>query len=104
MRHGQMFNSEDKIAWKTGTSVGHRDAWAIGITSDYVVGVWAGNADGEGRPNLTGISAAAPMMFEVFDKLPSSTWFFPPMMSLPMLLWIERVVTWHLNILIRLIL
>ena len=43
---------EKSIAWKTGTSIGHRDAWAIGVTPDYVVGVWVGNADGEGRLNL----------------------------------------------------
>jgi penicillin-binding protein 1C len=41
-----------KIAWKTGTSFGFRDGWAIGISGNYVVGVWVGNADGEGRPGL----------------------------------------------------
>ncbi len=75
----ELFSSSDKIAWKTGTSFGHRDAWAIGVTADYVVGVWAGNADGEGRPNLTGITAAAPIMFDIFDLLPSGKWFVPPM-------------------------
>ena len=55
------------IAWKTGTSYGNRDAWAIGCTPDYVVGVWVGNADGEGRPGLTGATAAAPLMFDVFQ-------------------------------------
>ena len=64
-----------KIAWKTGTSYGFRDAWAIGCTPRYVVGVWAGNADGEGRPGLTGLSAAAPLLFDIFALLPSSPWF-----------------------------
>ncbi len=67
-----------KIAWKTGTSFGFRDGWAIGITGRYVVGVWIGNADGEGRPGLTGISAAAPVLFEIFGALPKSDWFGMP--------------------------
>lgn len=72
------FSSSRKVAWKTGTSFGYRDAWAIGTTADYVVGVWVGNADGEGRPGLTGVSAAAPVMFDVFNLLPSGAWFDIP--------------------------
>lgn len=73
------FASSQKIAWKTGTSFGFRDAWAIGVTPDFVVGVWIGNADGEGRPGLTGIKAAAPLLFDVFAQLPhSQNWFVPP--------------------------
>ena len=72
------FSSSKKIAWKTGTSYGFRDAWAIGVTPKYVVGVWVGNADGEGRPGLVGFKAAAPIMFDVFDKLESSEWFDQP--------------------------
>lgn len=73
------FSSSQKIAWKTGTSFGFRDAWAIGVTPDYVVAVWIGNADGEGRPGLTGIGAAAPLMFDVFRQLPvSGKWFRQP--------------------------
>ena len=52
----RFFDSSKEIAWKTGTSFGFRDAWAIGSTKDYVVGVWVGNADGEGRPGLVGVS------------------------------------------------
>jgi penicillin-binding protein 1C len=74
----ESFATSQKIAWKTGTSYGHRDAWAVGITPRYVVGVWVGNADGEGRPGLTGISTAAPILFDVFKYLPSSEWFSPP--------------------------
>ena len=72
------FNSSKNIAWKTGTSIGHRDAWAIGLTPDYVVGVWIGNADGEGRPGLTGTDAAAPVMLDVFNSLPGRSWFQKP--------------------------
>ncbi len=74
----QEFASARNIAWKTGTSFGFRDAWAVGMTRDYVVAVWAGNADGEGRPGLVGAVAAAPLMFDVFELLPSSGWFGMP--------------------------
>ena len=80
------FDAAQKIAWKTGTSFGFRDAWAIGLTPDYVVGVWVGNADGEGRPGLTGIKSAAPILFDVFSVLPKSKWFAMPksdMVKLP---------------------
>jgi penicillin-binding protein 1C len=72
------FQSSQKIAWKTGTSYGFRDAWAIGVTPKYAVGVWVGNADGEGRPGLTGLSAAAPILFDIFNALEPSPWFEPP--------------------------
>jgi penicillin-binding protein 1C len=72
------FASTRSIAWKTGTSYGHRDAWAIGLNPKQVVAVWVGNASGEGRPDLTGVSAAAPIMFEVFGLLPPSGWFERP--------------------------
>jgi penicillin-binding protein 1C len=70
--------SMQKIAWKTGTSYGFRDAWAVGVTPRYVVGVWAGNASGEGKPNLTGAKTAGPVMFDIFDLLPVSEWFEAP--------------------------
>ncbi|MDO6759004.1 penicillin-binding protein 1C [Tamlana sp. 2_MG-2023] len=73
------FESAQEIAWKTGTSFGNRDAWSVGVTSNYVVGVWVGNADGEGRPGMTGVSAAAPVMFDLFDVLPKSEWFLAPL-------------------------
>jgi len=75
----QMFSSSQKIAWKTGTSYGFRDAWAVGVTPEYVVSVWVGNADGEGRPGLTGLQAAAPLLFDVYDHLPNhEPWFNEP--------------------------
>lgn len=72
------FSSTQKIAWKTGTSFGNRDAWALGCNKKYVVAVWAGNADGEGRPNLQGLTCAAPMLFDVFSLLPRNAWFDAP--------------------------
>ncbi|XOV68879.1 MAG: penicillin-binding protein 1C [Fluviicola sp.] len=74
-----LFDSSRKIAWKTGTSYGFRDAWAVGVTPDYVVSVWMGNADGEGRPGLTGVQAAAPILFDIFQILPmEKEWFDRP--------------------------
>ena len=72
------FSSSKKIAWKTGTSFGYRDGWAVGVTPRYAVGVWVGNADGEGRPGLTGTEAAAPVMFDIFSQLPGNEWFQQP--------------------------
>ena len=66
------FASSRQVAWKTGTSYGFKDAWAVGLTDRYVVGVWVGNADGEGRPGLTGVGAAAPILFDVIGKLNDS--------------------------------
>ena len=74
----QQFSSSGKIAWKTGTSFGNRDAWSIGVTPEYVVAVWVGNASGEGRPGLTGIGMAAPLLFDIFKSLPTTTWFKSP--------------------------
>jgi len=74
----ERFGSGKKIAWKTGTSFGFRDAWAVGVTPRYVVGVWAGNADGEGRPGLVGVKAAGPVLFDIFALLKSPVWFSPP--------------------------
>lgn len=71
----RFFDSSLEIAWKTGTSFGSRDAWAIGTSARYVVGVWVGNASGEGRPSLTGVGSAAPILFDVFNLLPVTKWF-----------------------------
>lgn len=74
----KFYDSSKKIAWKTGTSFGNRDAWAIGASPNYVIGVWVGNADGEGRPNLTGVASAAPVLFDVLNILPNNAWFKKP--------------------------
>ena len=75
----ERFGSNKKIGWKTGTSFGFRDAWAVGVTPRYVVGVWAGNADGEGRPGLVGVKTAGPVLFDIFSLLKSPNWFSPPL-------------------------
>lgn len=70
--------SMQTIAWKTGTSYGFRDAWAVGVTPRYAVGVWVGNATGEGKPGLVGAQTADPVLFDIFNLLPSSSWFTRP--------------------------
>jgi penicillin-binding protein 1C len=74
----KMFSSSQRIAWKTGTSFGFRDGWAVGVTPKYVVIVWVGNATGEGRPGLVGVATAAPVMFDIFKLLKTSAWFDQP--------------------------
>lgn len=75
---GWQVYSGKNIAWKTGTSHGFRDAWSVGMTPEYVVGVWVGNADGEGRPGIIGVKAAAPVMFDVFNRLKLGKKFSKP--------------------------
>lgn len=74
----EIYESRRMIAWKTGTSFGFRDAWAVGVSPKYTVGVWVGNADGEGRPGLVGVQAAAPILFDIFNNIGSSDWFQVP--------------------------
>ena len=74
----RQFASAQPVAWKTGTSQGLRDAWAVGVTPSYTVGVWAGNPHGEGRPGLTGSLAAAPLLFEALRLLDGGGWFSRP--------------------------
>jgi len=78
----RQYSSSRKIAWKTGTSYGLRDGWAIGVTPKYAVGVWVGNADGEGRPGLTGIMTAGPILFDLFSILDDNSWFDCPEIDL----------------------
>ena len=58
-----------KIAWKTGTSYGHRDAWCIGYSPKLTIGVWLGNFNGKGAPMLSGADAATPILFALFTAL-----------------------------------
>lgn len=75
----QYYDSAIKIAWKTGTSFGGRDAWAVGVNKKYVVGIWVGNATGEGRPSISGVRMAGPILFDVFKLLPKTSWFAQPL-------------------------
>ena len=76
----KLIRSVRKAAWKTGTSYGFRDAWAVGVTPDYAVGVWCGNADGHGVPGMTGAKTAGPVLFDLLNLLPpSADWFEEPL-------------------------
>ena len=75
----RLIQSVRKAAWKTGTSYGFRDAWAVGMTPQYTIGVWAGNAQGQGVPGLTGARTAGPALFDILNLLPySAEWFTEP--------------------------
>ena len=70
-----------KIAWKTGTSFGKKDAWSIGYNAKYTVAVWIGNFSGEGVPELSGANIATPLLFDIFNTIDynsSSKWFKSP--------------------------
>lgn len=76
------FTSSRKVAWKTGTSFGYRDGWAVGLTPEYVIGVWVGNADGEGRPGLVGVKTAGPILFDLFNLMDKTSWFRKPVFEM----------------------
>ena len=76
----KLIRSVRKAAWKTGTSYGSRDAWAVGVTPDYAVGVWCGNADGHGVAGMTGAQTAGPVLFDLLNLLPpTADWFEEPL-------------------------
>jgi penicillin-binding protein 1C len=81
-RQWRLYRSSQPIAWKTGTSYGLRDAWAIGSNGRYTVGVWAGNGNGEPAPHLGGADTAAPLMLDVFSLLGTEPWPAPPLNDL----------------------
>ncbi|PKP08184.1 MAG: penicillin-binding protein 1C [Bacteroidetes bacterium HGW-Bacteroidetes-4] len=68
--HWQKFQHQRQLAWKTGTSYGHKDAWAIGVSPEWTIAVWVGNFDGEGNAQLAGTTSAGPLLFDVFNALP----------------------------------
>lgn len=70
-----------KIAWKTGTSYGRRDAWSIGYNKNYTVGVWVGNFSGVGVADLSGANVATPLLFKIFNTIDydsDEAWFTQP--------------------------
>ena len=70
-----------KIAWKTGTSFGKKDAWSMGYNDHYTVGVWIGNFSGEGVPELSGANIATPLLFDIFNTIDYNSdarWFSKP--------------------------
>ncbi|MBN2613823.1 MAG: penicillin-binding protein 1C [Bacteroidales bacterium] len=77
----RQYSNQYPIAWKTGTSYGHKDSWAVGTTPEWTIAVWIGNFDGEGNKNLSGAGSAGPLLFQVFNSLPHRSelsWFEKP--------------------------
>lgn len=72
------YENSQVIAWKTGTSYGLRDAWAIGSNGRYTVGVWVGNADGSPAASLGGAHSAGPVLMDAFSLLGTSAWLSEP--------------------------
>lgn len=58
-----------QVAWKTGTSFGHRDAWAVGYSGRHTIGVWVGNPTGRGQKGISGGEHAAPLLFDLFRAI-----------------------------------
>ena len=75
----QLMDSRATMAWKTGTSYGHRDAWAVGVSPDVTIAAWVGNADGEGRDGIVGTTTAGRLLFTAAGLMNlSGTWFNAP--------------------------
>lgn len=77
----QRFAGQWPLAWKTGTSYGQKDAWAVGVNPQWTIAVWVGNLDGTGNRNLAGARSAGPLLFDIFNNLPKDTdqrWFVKP--------------------------
>ncbi len=75
------YENQWPLAWKTGTSYGQRDAWAVGVSPEWTIAVWVGNFNGEGNANLSGARCAGPILFEIFNSLPrnpKNSWFDKP--------------------------
>jgi penicillin-binding protein 1C len=87
-------NRHDAVAWKTGTSYGYRDAWAMGVTNSWTVGVWIGRPDGTPSPGQYGAVTSLPLMFAVVDMLPNDRGAF----HAPQPLSVKRVdICWPLG-------
>lgn len=74
----QKWGGKRRIAWKTGTSYGFRDAWSVGTDGRWLVICWTGNANYEGRPGVIGVETSAPLLFRIMDFLPASPFFEAP--------------------------
>lgn len=77
----EQYSVQHPVAWKTGTSYGHKDAWAVGVSPQWTIAVWIGNFSGEGNVNLSGTRSAGPLLFDIFNHLPHNPdlkWFHKP--------------------------
>jgi len=78
----EQYQNQRPVAWKTGTSYGNRDAWAVGVSPEWTVAVWVGNFTGDPNPDLSGASCAGPLLFDIVNSLPrradAPAWFPRP--------------------------
>lgn len=77
----RQYQNQWPLAWKTGTSYGQRDGWAIGVNPQWTIAVWTGNFEGQGNANLSGAACAGPLLFAIFSHLPKNAeqaWFKKP--------------------------
>lgn len=77
----EQYQNQWPLAWKTGTSYGQRDAWAVGVSPQWTIAVWVGNFSGDGNANLAGAKCAGPLLFDLFNYLPKDpgqAWFARP--------------------------
>jgi penicillin-binding protein 1C len=84
----EQYQQQWPIAWKTGTSYGQRDAWAVGVSPQWTIGVWVGNFSGEANPELSGAKCSGPILFDIFNSLPKDahkSWFTKPTKNLKMI-------------------
>ncbi|MBN2001062.1 penicillin-binding protein 1C [candidate division KSB1 bacterium] len=87
------FDNQVPVAWKTGTSYGQKDGWAIGVNKQWTIGVWVGNFDGEGNALLGGAASAAPILFSLFNALSRRNlpmWFEEPLQDMEKILCCEQ--------------
>jgi penicillin-binding protein 1C len=77
----EQYQNQKPLAWKTGTSYGHKDAWAVGVSPQWTIAVWVGNFDSESNLNLSGAASAGPLLFGIFNYLPKE----------PKLKWFEKI-------------
>ncbi len=77
----EQYQNQKPLAWKTGTSYGHKDAWAVGVSPQWTIAVWVGNFDAESNLNLSGAASAGPLLFGIFNYLPKD----------PKLKWFENI-------------
>lgn len=72
----ESFSGSRNFAWKTGTSYGHKDAWAIGVNPEVTIAVWVGNFNGESNKNLSGAGTAGPILFDILQAMPKKEGWF----------------------------
>ena len=68
----RQYSGQWPFSWKTGTSYGQRDAWAVGVSPQWTVAVWAGNFNGQGNANISGAAVAGPLLFDLYRSLPKN--------------------------------